>query len=366
MEYMSPIDPNVNLRWTEYPDTDFAAMTLADAKAVGLNTLIEMPNTTPLLANMLLLQQRRGELDKLATAIGCDQVEHHRHIILTNDLAQVRRALEWVQHRVQQFDHNCAIQDGLPIADVTYYADTAIADCSERIWRIKGEMGYTGVSIGHFEDSKQFNGTFDYLEPKSHSRVQWPASESDQVFRQLGYARSARFKGTFYIASVSTPETVELVKFWRDTMEPEFEIVMEVTWAHLFLDTEDYTCLGNLMKMDPALRSPEYRSLMLKHVLAGDIDIIASGHAPHTMERKQSPTPPSGIPAIAIWPMGISILHGLEMPRGEIEDMTFYAARRTFKLNVEPQIVNVAYDINRWTKYGHNPFARFHSGHTSV
>ena len=351
MNYISPIDPTVFLSSL---DQEFAMKALIDAKSVGLAAMIELPDDSLPLRNIGELQGRRRELHKLAKDIGHDETERFVHISLTDDFAQTRRALEWVQHRNQQHDYNFVPQDGLPIADYTVYSDE---EDSQKLWELKAKLNYTGVSIGRF-NKECCNPLFNYADPKTHSSVNGEDHEVFQVEDQLTIAAQTGFKGTFYIARVSMPETLDLVKFWRDTMKPDFKIVTEVTWPHLFLNQHDYASLGNLVKIDPPLRSGGVQTDLLKRVTKGEVDIIASGHCPQTLERKQSMTPPSGVPAIPFWPKGIELLMELSADRQLVEEMTFYNARKVFKLDIEPKMIESKYDRSLWNKYGYNPFSK--------
>jgi len=136
-----------------------------------------------------------------------------------------------------------------------------------------------------------------------------------------------------------------------------FSVALEVTWHHMFLNTEDYAIHGNRVKINPPLRTRRLQELMLEHVLAGHITLIGSDHAPHSIERKDSLVdPPSGIPALPFWLLGIKKLMALKCV--SLAQLVFWRANRIFQLQLDAHEVNVEYDPMRWDKYGYNPFSR--------
>lgn len=66
------------------------------------------------------------------------------------------------------------------------------------------------------------------------------------------------------------------------------EISGEVTPHHLLLDRSDLREVGAIAKTHPPLRSRKDRLAMLRALAKGDIDIVATDHAPHTLEEKES------------------------------------------------------------------------------
>ena len=74
------------------------------------------------------------------------------------------------------------------------------------------------------------------------------------------------------------------------------EVSCEVTPHHLFLTQEDGRRLENLGKMNPPLRSQAEVEWLWENL--DRIDIIASDHAPHTLEEKKGKEAPSGVPGL--------------------------------------------------------------------
>jgi dihydroorotase len=78
------------------------------------------------------------------------------------------------------------------------------------------------------------------------------------------------------------------------------QVYAEATPHHLFLDESVIRTIGNYGKVNPPLRSKKEVAYLWKAIRAGDIDTIATDHAPHTQEEKGRSywDAPSGMPGL--------------------------------------------------------------------
>ena len=78
------------------------------------------------------------------------------------------------------------------------------------------------------------------------------------------------------------------------------KITSEVCAHHLWFSDEDYIRLGSKIKWNPAIKSQDDRDALWKAIKNNKIDIIASDHAPHTIEEKNNKylNCPSGGPMV--------------------------------------------------------------------
>jgi len=78
------------------------------------------------------------------------------------------------------------------------------------------------------------------------------------------------------------------------------KITAEVCIHHLWFDDSDYEKKGALIKWNPAVKTKEDREGLLQALLADKIDVIATDHAPHTLEEKNNvyTKAPSGGPLV--------------------------------------------------------------------
>ena len=77
-------------------------------------------------------------------------------------------------------------------------------------------------------------------------------------------------------------------------------ITAEACIHHLWFSDQDYDRLGNRIKWNPAVKTSLDRDQILEAVVDGRIDVIATDHAPHTLEEKSQPyfAAPSGGPLV--------------------------------------------------------------------
>lgn len=80
----------------------------------------------------------------------------------------------------------------------------------------------------------------------------------------------------------------------------EKRITAEACIHHLWFSDADYSAKGNFIKWNPAVKTAADRAGILAAVLDGHIDVIATDHAPHTLEEKKQPyaQAPSGGPLV--------------------------------------------------------------------
>lgn len=78
------------------------------------------------------------------------------------------------------------------------------------------------------------------------------------------------------------------------------KITSEVCIHHLWFSDEDYKSKGTLIKWNPAIKTSKDRDELWKALLDDRIDVIASDHAPHTLEEKKNvyTDAPSGGPLV--------------------------------------------------------------------
>jgi dihydroorotase len=92
----------------------------------------------------------------------------------------------------------------------------------------------------------------------------------------------------------------EMAFFGNDRPLAEKRITAEVCVHHLWFSDNDYRVLGNRIKWNPAIKSAHDRESLWKALLEDNLDIVATDHAPHTLEEKANKyfKAPSGGPLV--------------------------------------------------------------------
>ncbi len=99
----------------------------------------------------------------------------------------------------------------------------------------------------------------------------------------------------FHISSAK-----ELSLFTNKIPLKEKRITSEVCIHHLWFSDEDYKSKGNFIKWNPSVKTAYDRDKLFAAMLDGTIDVVATDHAPHTIDEKSQPylKAPSGGPLV--------------------------------------------------------------------
>lgn len=104
-------------------------------------------------------------------------------------------------------------------------------------------------------------------------------------------------RGDFHFCHVSTEESLNLISSSNSTLE--------VTPHHLILSIKDWDRLKNLINVNPPLRERKTPEALLKRFK--DINVVASDHAPHSIEEKINGAP--GFPGVeTMYPLLINLV----------------------------------------------------------
>jgi dihydroorotase len=122
-----------------------------------------------------------------------------------------------------------------------------------------------------------------------------PQMEADAVAMCLNMAKESDVH--VHICHLSTETALNLVRRARLTSTP---VSAEVTPHHLLLSYKELNRFGSYAKMIPPLRTARDEESLMRGLVDGAVDLIASDHAPHTVEEKKQRfiDAPSGIPGL--------------------------------------------------------------------
>jgi dihydroorotase len=105
---------------------------------------------------------------------------------------------------------------------------------------------------------------------------------------------ATRHDHRFHVLHVSTADELPLIRAARGV------VTAEACLHHLFFNTDDYARLGSRIQMNPSIKSKQDNDALFAALLDGTLQLVATDHAPHTLDEKAKPYPdsPSGLPAI--------------------------------------------------------------------
>nr|WP_181684777.1 dihydroorotase [Halorhabdus salina] len=143
----------------------------------------------------------------------------------------------------------------------------------------------------HAEDASRFNrGAQERTDADAWSAYRAARAEIEAVERVCELA--AEFDADLHIAHASTPEAIDAAG--------QAGVSCEVTPHHLFLSRSNLSDLETFGRMNPPLRREKRRERVYDRVRNGQVDIIATDHAPHTRAEKDASIwdAPSGVPGV--------------------------------------------------------------------
>lgn len=109
-------------------------------------------------------------------------------------------------------------------------------------------------------------------------------AESVAVARELEVLRYSG--GKLHFAHISTKRSIELI---RQAKKDGLNVTCETAPHYFSLCDEDIKTFEAKFKMNPPLRSREDKEAVIEGLQDGTIDVIATDHAPHTLEEKLMP-----------------------------------------------------------------------------
>jgi len=239
----------------------------------GVTTFLEMPNTKPNTTTCQLLDE------KLALASGKSLVNYGFYIGATpHNLVDLKRATR---------------TPGIKIFIGSSTGDLLV-DNQDDLEKIFAET--TLPLTAHCEDESTVKANTARL--KGHTDVAVHSQIRDHQAAYIATKRALelafRHHHRFHVLHVSTAGELELFA------DPRGLITAEVCPHHLFFNIDDYARLGTLVQMNPSIKTKDDNQKLWQALLDDRIQVIATDHAPHTLEEKRQPYPqsPSGLPAV--------------------------------------------------------------------
>ncbi|MCA9248547.1 MAG: dihydroorotase [Planctomycetales bacterium] len=251
---------------------DLAAASRACAKG-GVTTFLEMPNTNPTTTTCQRLEE------KLLLAAGKSIVNYGFYVGATTDnVAELRRA-----ERTPGIKIFIGSSTGNMLVDEQQALERIFAESSLPITAHCEDENTVRANRERFDGGRSVD---------DHSRIRDETAAILATTRAIDLAKRHRHR--FHVLHVSTGAETELFR------DHSGLITAEACPHHLFFSVDDYARLGTLVQMNPSLKTRADNARIWQALLDGRIQVVATDHAPHTLEEKKQPYPksPSGLPAV--------------------------------------------------------------------
>jgi dihydroorotase len=272
-KYLLPgaIDDQVHFR---EPGLTHKATIYTEARAAvagGVTSFMEMPNTVPPAFTQDLLEQ------KYAIGSQSSLANYSFYMGTSNDNAD-----EALRTNEKKKDI-CGIKIFMGSSTGNLLVDNYLT--LDRLFRESEVLIAT-----HCEDEKIIRQNLELIRMENreltaadHPRIRNAAACFVSSLTAIQFAQ--KHNSRLHIFHLSTEKEMQLL----GNMVPleEKRITAEVCVHHLHFTSDDYATLGNRIKCNPAIKAPNNREALWKGLLEDRLDLIATDHAPHTMEEKK-------------------------------------------------------------------------------
>lgn len=255
---------------------DLHTASLACAKG-GVTTFLEMPNTVPHATT------QAGVDAKLALAAQKCVVNYGFYIGATPE------NIEDLKHATRT--------PGIKIFIGSSTGDLLV-DGQGALERIFAET--TLPLTAHCEDEATVRANAERLRGGTsvhdHSTIRDHAAARIATARAIDLA--TRHQHRFHVLHVSTADELPLIAAAHRS-HPGL-ITAEACVHHLWFTVDDYDRLGTRVQMNPSIKTKADVAALWRGLAEGVLEVVATDHAPHTLEEKSRPYPqsPSGLPAV--------------------------------------------------------------------
>ncbi|AMQ54918.1 dihydroorotase [Algoriphagus sanaruensis] len=251
--------------------------------AGGTTSYMEMPNTVPQAVTIELLEEKYARAKEVSLA------NYSFFLGGTNDNLEEILKLD--------LENVC----GLKVFQGSSTGNMVV-DNIESLEGIFKE--YKGLLAIHSENDHIIKANLDAYKAeygedipvKLHPKIRSEEACYDASSRAVAMAK--KYGTRLHILHISTAKELEL--FDNTIPLEEKKITAEACIHHMWFSEEDYATKGNLIKWNPAIKTAHDREEIFKAMLDDRIDVIATDHAPHTLEEKAQSylKGPSGGPLI--------------------------------------------------------------------
>ncbi len=324
------VDPHVHLRTPGQEYKEDLATGTAAAAAGGYCAILGMPNTSPVLDSLPVLESlfERGAED-------C--------VVPTGFLPAISVDLKGGQltemHALAERGAAGFTDDGRPV---------------ERAGLLRRAFQYVaplGLPLALHEEDLSLSRGGSMHEGTVSAELGiggYPSiAESAMVARDLRIARYE--EGRIHLQHLSTHESIDEVAWARSV---GVRVSAEASPHHLLLTDEAVRSLDANVKMNPPLAAEPDRQALIEAVRSGVVDCIATDHAPHAAEEKEQPfeQAPNGVTGLetAFAAIHTGLVEPGVLPLATVVTAMTVAPARAFAL-AEPRLeVGAPADLALW------------------
>lgn len=283
-KYLIPgaIDDQVHFREPGLTHKGEIATESRAAVAGGVTSYMEMPNTNPQAVTQELLEQKYRRAAEVSPA------NYSFYMGATNDnLEEVMKTNAREVCGIKVFmgssTGNMLVDDENTLAEIFRNTPLLVATHCENEPTI----------VRNIEKYREIYGEYVPMSAHPHIRSAEACFKSTEKAVQL----ASKYGTRLHVLHLSTADEMKL---FASGPVSQKHITAEVCVHHLWFDEHDYVHYGTRIKWNPAIKTAEDRSALWQALLADKLDVIATDHAPHTLQEKEHSyfKAPSGGPLV--------------------------------------------------------------------
>jgi dihydroorotase len=313
------IDSQVHFREPGLEGKETLASGMLAAVSGGVTSIFEMPNTNPLTITPETIEDKLNRASKEAWS--------DYAFYLGGTMRTSKNLPEW-----ERLKGVCGIKIfmGASTGDLMTATDEEVESVVSNGGRV--------IAV-HAEDQMIMMNNFKSILGSSrdvamHCKWRSPESCLSATRRVVNLAR--KHKRRVHILHITTREEMEFLSKNKDVAS------VELLANHLTLNApECYENLGTLAQQNPPIREKHHQEALWNALNNNIVDIIASDHAPHTLEEKSAPYPksPSGTPGVqTLVPIMLNHVNNGKLSLNKLVSLWSYGPERIHKISGKGRI----------------------------
>ena len=313
------IDSQVHFREPGLEGKETLASGMLAAVSGGVTSIFEMPNTNPLTITPETIEDKLNRASKEAWS--------DYAFYLGGTMRTSKNLPEW-----ERLKGVCGIKIfmGASTGDLMTATDEEVESVVSNGGRV--------IAV-HAEDQMIMMNNFESILGSSkdvalHCKWRSPESCLSATKRVVNLAR--KHKRRVHILHITTREEMEFLSKNKDVAS------VELLANHLTLNApECYEKLGTLAQQNPPIREKHHQEALWNALNNNVVDIIASDHAPHTLEEKSAPYPksPSGTPGVqTLVPIMLNHVNNCKLSLSKLVSLWSYGPERIHKISGKGRI----------------------------
>lgn len=284
------------------------------AVAGGITSYMEQPNTNPAATTINELEKKYQRASEVSIA------NYSFNMGATNDnLEELKKVSKTDVAGIKIFmgssTGNMLVDERSTLQEIFQLDHQLITHCEDE-----------GTIQANLKAAKEKYG--DDIPMSMHPLIR--SEEACYLSSSAAVELAKKYDSRLHVFHISTAKELEL--FDNTIPLEQKKITAEACIHHMWFSEEDYAEKGTYIKWNPAVKKASDRDAVFQAVLDNKIDVIATDHAPHTIEEKENSylNAPSGGPLVQ---------HGLLAMLERVEQKKISIERLVEKMAHAPAIL---------------------------